>query len=136
MAGKPPSERDVQIGKNLRRLRKQAGMTQRDLGDLFEVSAAQAQKFETGKNRLSYERAQVFSAHIGVSVDKLYEGVAPDGSAGLGESPQKRYLAAEPFEPAVRALVGILMTFDGRTRAKIVVILQSIIANLDGGGKA
>lgn len=132
MAGKPPGERDIQIGKNLRRLRERAGLTQRDLGELFGVSAAQAQKFETGKNRLSYERAQVFGARVGVSTDELFTGVAPVEFAGFGEAGHLPYLANDPWTVAAEAVITAVRDLDEPARTRVVQTLRRITDGLGG----
>ncbi len=132
MAGKPPGERDIQIGSNLRRLRKRAGLTQRDLGELFGVSAAQAQKFEIGKNRLSYERAQIFGARVGIAPDELFAGVAPVAFAGLGEASHTPYIANDPWTVAADAVITAVRDLDEPARARVVQTLRRITDGLEG----
>lgn len=126
MAGKPPGESDVAIGNNLRRLRKRAKLTQRDLGDLFGVSAAQAQKFETGKNRLSYERALTFCARIGVPIDELFAGAALPSMGGFGEASQQRYLADDPWTSVADAVIAAARDLDEPARNRIAETCRRI----------
>jgi transcriptional regulator with XRE-family HTH domain len=126
MAGKPPGESDIAIGSNLRRLRKRAGLTQRDLGDLFGVSAAQAQKFETGKNRLSYERALTFCARLGIPVDELFAGAALPNLGGFGETAQHTYQASDPWTDVAEAVIAAARELDEPARSRIAEACRRI----------
>lgn len=47
---------DKVVGRNIRRLRRNCGMTQTELGDLIGIRFQQIQKYESGYNRMTAVR--------------------------------------------------------------------------------
>ena len=68
MSAKTPSHVDHQVGRRIRQARRDAKLTQEQLGNLIGLTFQQVQKYEKGVNRVSagtlYEIAQVFELPI------------------------------------------------------------------------
>ena len=68
MSAKTPSHVDHQVGRRIRQARRDAKLTQAQLGDLIGLTFQQVQKYEKGVNRVSagtlYEISKVFGLHI------------------------------------------------------------------------
>lgn len=72
-------EIDSYVGERLRQIRKQKGMTQEDLAAKLGISFQQIQKYENGKNRISYSKMVELSQFLKVSLDSFVAGYVPDG---------------------------------------------------------
>ncbi len=64
--------RDAEIGKRVRTLRLQRGMSQTELGDLLEITFQQVQKYENGSNRVSAGRLQRIAEILDVPITFFY----------------------------------------------------------------
>jgi transcriptional regulator with XRE-family HTH domain len=87
------------VGDKLRALRRNAGLSQRELARRLELSHQQIQKYERGDNALPLERIRPYAAALGVSPSSL-------------AFPEDNWMAAEymPCLPADR--VELLSLFD------------------------
>ena len=83
MSAKTPSHVDHQVGRRIRQARRDAKLTQGQLGDLIGLTFQQVQKYEKGVNRVSagtlYEISKVLGLHISwffdeEVVDKIGDG--------------------------------------------------------------
>ena len=71
-AGKRKStESDYAVGRKIRLLRRAAGLSLQDLGDLIGVSFVQFQRYETGASRIAASRLLAISTALGVRLDHL-----------------------------------------------------------------
>lgn len=75
MAGQKTDKRDVHVGQRIAEQRKQASLTQKDVAQIFGMSAAQLQKYEKGANRISAIHLELLSRLIGVPMDYFFEGI-------------------------------------------------------------
>ena len=66
---------DQEIGKRVRALRLQRGMTQVKLGSLLDVTFQQVQKYENGANRISAGRLQRIADIFEVPITFFYTGI-------------------------------------------------------------
>ena len=66
---------DVQIGKKIRELRKQRGISQEALSGALGVTFQQLQKYETGHNRISAGRLWLLCRELRVPIASMFEGV-------------------------------------------------------------
>lgn len=62
---------DEAVGHQLRHLRRSRGWTQTELGEKLGLSFQQVQKYESGVNRLSLQRACKMAAIFSVSLETL-----------------------------------------------------------------
>jgi transcriptional regulator with XRE-family HTH domain len=73
--------RDAAIGKRLRTLRLQRGLSQTELGSLINVTFQQVQKYEKGTNRISAGRLQRIAEVLSVPISFFF--------ASLDEAPKE-----------------------------------------------
>jgi transcriptional regulator with XRE-family HTH domain len=66
--------RDAEIGKRVRTLRLQRGLSQGELGGLISVTFQQVQKYEKGTNRISAGRLQRIAEVLSVPVSFFFDG--------------------------------------------------------------
>lgn len=100
MAGKPATSDDVQLGSRLRAARLAAGLTQRQAAAAISVSAAQLQKYEKGKNRISAIDLSVFCALVGRPMQAFFDAPARPAAAQaptISEARETLCAAAEAF---------------------------------------
>ena len=112
---------DRQIGQNLRRLRKTAGLSQTQLGEAIGVRFQQIQKYEAGANRITAARLKDIADALNVSVLALYGAV---GERDLA----KPVLLPPPdmsFEEA-QAYLTALAELSEKHRANIVDIVAAL----------
>jgi len=76
---------DRLIGKTLRSFRKEAGLTQKQLGDAVMMSFKQIRKYELGENRISASMLYALSKALDKSVDAFYQDILdPQGDTVKG----------------------------------------------------
>ena len=61
-----------EIGRNIRSIRKEKGISQRELGDLLRVSCQQIQKYEIGKDRISSSTLYMVSRVLNVPINTFF----------------------------------------------------------------
>jgi transcriptional regulator with XRE-family HTH domain len=70
---------DVEIGRKIRALRLQRGMSQSQLAEAIGLTFQQVQKYEKGANRVSAGRLQQIADVLGVPVTFFYSGMGARG---------------------------------------------------------
>jgi transcriptional regulator with XRE-family HTH domain len=70
--------RDVEIGKRMRALRLERGLSQTELGNLLGVTFQQIQKYEKGANRVAAGRLQRVAESLEVPITFFYAGSTTD----------------------------------------------------------
>lgn len=73
-------ETDVFIGRRLRKVRQERGLTQSDIGKILSVTFQQVQKYELGHNRLSCASAIELSNALGFNVTDIFPLPCPTPS--------------------------------------------------------
>ena len=63
------------IGENLRRLRKERGITQTELAHYLGITFQQVQKYETGGNRISADRLFLIRKLFECEYDEFFKGM-------------------------------------------------------------
>ncbi|MBI1253098.1 MAG: helix-turn-helix domain-containing protein [Hyphomonas sp.] len=86
-----PVEADMVVGANIRRLRRELGLTLQEFACRLDIRHQQLQKYETGSNRVSAGVLYVMARAFSVPVDALFEGV--DDTPGLDEPTKALKLA-------------------------------------------
>ena len=113
---------DREIGLNIRRLRRAAGLSQAELANSLGLSYQQVQKYETGANRISVSRLMQIADALKVDV-----GTFLNCDVLLEEAPH--------FGPHFTEITRLLEAFcgigkkDSRTR---VVALAELLAGIEG----
>jgi transcriptional regulator with XRE-family HTH domain len=72
MPRKTPDTRDVDVGRRVRALRLEKGMSQTDLGAELGITFQQIQKYEKGTNRIGAGRLQRISEVLEVPVSVFF----------------------------------------------------------------
>ena len=67
-----PTEIDKLVGRNVRRVRLERGLTLSDLGEQLGISHQQLQKYETGTNRLSAGMLCALAEVLEVRIESLF----------------------------------------------------------------
>ena len=63
------------IGENIKKARKRAGLTQKELGERMDISAAAVSAFEKDKTNIKYSTIERFAEALGISVFDLSDNV-------------------------------------------------------------
>ena len=79
MSSKQQDPLDVEVGRRVRALRLEKGMSQEKLGNQLARTFQQIQKYENGTNRIGAGRLQRIAQILGVSVSALYPDPVPAG---------------------------------------------------------
>ena len=85
---------DMLVGRNIRILRQDRGMSQTELGRKIDVTFQQVQKYENGTNRIGSGRLFKTASILGVPVTAFFEGATQIVSEDAGPSPVA--MLAEP----------------------------------------
>jgi DNA-binding transcriptional regulator YiaG len=72
------TEVDVFVGKQLKALRKNAGMSQTNLAEQVGVTFQQIQKYERGTNRIGASRLWAFCQVFSVNPNQFFQGLDTD----------------------------------------------------------
>ena len=67
---------EKEVGKRIRNLRKQKGMTQDELAAVFKTESSAISKIETGNRTISLDYVVEIAAYFEVSIDFLINGEA------------------------------------------------------------
>src|SRR3954470_23343037 len=79
---RPAGAEDVEIGRKIRALRLERGLSQSGLADGIDLTFQQVQKYEKGTNRVSALRLQRISGILNTSVMFFY--------GGMGAKPKRK----------------------------------------------
>jgi transcriptional regulator with XRE-family HTH domain len=115
---------DRHIGARLRQRRIMNGLTQQQIADLIGVAYQQAQKYETGRNRIAAGRLYVIAHVLGVDVGYFFEGF--EGELPSAFTPQQRVL----FE-----LARNFRNIRTRKHQEVICLLTRILANVENASK-
>ena len=75
-----PHPVDIHVGKNIRRLRREARLSQQTVAEAVGIKFQQIQKYETGANRVSASRLWEIARVLDVPVARFFEGYVPQTS--------------------------------------------------------
>ncbi|MGA2126714.1 MAG: helix-turn-helix transcriptional regulator [Xanthobacteraceae bacterium] len=78
--------RDAEIGRRIRALRLERGLSQTTLGSLLGVTFQQVQKYEKGANRVAAGRLQRVAESLKVPITFFYEGSTTGEDRGDADS--------------------------------------------------
>lgn len=67
-----PHPVDVYVGSVIRKLRRDAGMTQQQLAEMVGIKFQQIQKYETGANRVSASRLWEIARALDVPIERFF----------------------------------------------------------------
>jgi transcriptional regulator with XRE-family HTH domain len=82
MSTKTPHATDVIVGRNVRLIRTQRGVSQTELAKALSLTFQQVQKYEKGTNRISASKLYEIANYFGVGIATLFSGVEEPGNDG------------------------------------------------------
>lgn len=112
---------DAHVGRRLRMLRAQSGLTQATLGHKIGAIGRQVQKYEQGINRLTAGHIYAIAQTFGVSADALYIGFDPNSPYYFPHDPISSEVSA-----TLRHAAGIT---DQNTRDKLKKLFETLAAS-------
>ncbi|MEM7046480.1 MAG: helix-turn-helix transcriptional regulator [Pseudomonadota bacterium] len=77
VAADGPDPIDVHVGQNLRTRRKELGLSQERIAQVFGISFQQVQKYERGTNRICASKLYILSKVLEVPVSYFFEQAPP-----------------------------------------------------------
>jgi transcriptional regulator with XRE-family HTH domain len=118
---------DIEIGRKIRALRLERGLSQSGLAGGIDLTFQQVQKYEKGTNRVSAGRLQRIADMLNTPVTVFY--------AGMGAKPKKKGdrnagLAFVQTKSAVR-LLRAYADISSRTTKYALVVLAESLRNMD-----
>jgi transcriptional regulator with XRE-family HTH domain len=118
-----PSPVDIAVGCNVRLWRMTRGLSQAQLASRIGVTFQQAQKYETGANRIGTGRLVRIAAILGVPISALFAG-ADDGGPS-------RSLLALVFDPRSFRLARAFAAIEDKScRVSLVKMVEKIAASV------
>ena len=69
---------DIEIGKNLRRIRKQLKRSQKEIATILGITFQQIQKYENGRNRLSAGNLYILHKTLDIPLDDFFRNITPE----------------------------------------------------------
>jgi transcriptional regulator with XRE-family HTH domain len=120
---------DVEIGRKIRALRLQRGLSQSGLADGIGLTFQQVQKYEKGTNRVSAGRLQKIADMLNIPVTFFYAGM---GVQGKKRDPSATGLAFLQTKGAVR-LVRAYSEIPSRTTKYALVMLAEALRGREKG---
>lgn len=122
MGGKRRTAVDSVVGRNIRVLRLDRGLSQTELGRRIEVTFQQIQKYENGTNRVGSGRLFKIASVLGVPITALFEGADQAPSEGEGTSPVA--MLGEPY--ALRLVQAFCALENMELRRSIVQLAEQV----------
>jgi transcriptional regulator with XRE-family HTH domain len=116
--------RDVEIGKRIRALRLERGLSQTELGNLLGITFQQIQKYEKGANRVAAGRLERIAEALEVPITFFYSG--SDKRAKADEDSVDVGLSFLETAGAVRLVRAYSKIGDRRMRRALVELTERI----------
>ena len=114
---------DIEIGRKIRTLRLERGLSQSRLADGIGLSFQQLQKYESGANRVSAGRLQKIAVLLGVPVTVFYRVTGLRVKKNEGRDDAFVYLQARGAVRVARAYAGISSR---ATKNALVLLAESL----------
>jgi transcriptional regulator with XRE-family HTH domain len=119
---KRPSSRDREVGRRVRALRIQRGMSQTTLGDGLGLTFQQVQKYEKGTNRIGAGRLQQIAEILEVPVTVFFD---------ISNTPSKPLLELVNTAAALRLLQAYDRIESPAARSALVKLAESMAGATD-----
>ena len=114
---------DLEIGRKIRALRLQRGLSQSGLAEGIDLTFQQVQKYEKGANRVSAGRLQRIADQLDVPVTFFYSGM---GARSKKHDAQSTGLALVQTKGAIRLLRSYAEIPSRSTKYALVVLAESL----------
>lgn len=116
---------DMLVGRNIRILRQDRGMSQTELGRKIDVTFQQVQKYENGTNRVGSGRLFKIASILGVPITAFFEGASQAAQPDAGPSPVA--MLAEPY--VLRLLQAFCALDDMELRRSLVDLAEHVASD-------
>jgi transcriptional regulator with XRE-family HTH domain len=120
---------DVEIGRKIRALRLQRGLSQTDLADGIGLTFQQVQKYEKGTNRVSAGRLQKIAEMLDIPVTFFYGSAGETAKRDERKSEGLAYLQTKGAMRLMRAYEEI----SSRSTKNALVVLAESLRNKERG---
>jgi transcriptional regulator with XRE-family HTH domain len=118
---------DRHIGRQVRRLRRARGLTQKGLAEHLEISFQQVQKYETGANRISGSVLVKIARALDAPIVSLFDGLPdPQGERHGKANSGWRHAALSPVERD--ELLADLERMPAKMRRRLVILARALAA--------
>jgi transcriptional regulator with XRE-family HTH domain len=124
-----PGAEDIEIGRKIRALRLERGLSQTSLADGIGLTFQQVQKYEKGTNRVSAGRLQKIADLLKIPVTFFYGGSAARPKKGDMSDPALAFLQTKGAVRLMRAYSEI----SSRTTKYALLILAESLRNKERG---
>ena len=114
---------DVEIGRKIRALRLERGLSQSSLADGIDLTFQQVQKYEKGTNRVSAGRLQRIADLLNTPVTFFYAGM---GASSKKKDQRKSSLSLVQTKGAMRLLRAYADIGSRPTKYALVVLAESL----------
>ena len=114
---------DIEIGRKIRALRLERGLSQTSLAEGIGLTFQQVQKYEKGANRVSAGRLQRIADLLGIEVTVFYEGV---GTRARKRDAVDPMLAFVQTRGAVRLMRAYAEISSRTTKHALLVLAESL----------
>ena len=114
---------DVEIGRKIRALRLERGLSQSGLAEGIGLTFQQVQKYEKGANRVSAGRLQQIADMLNVPVMFFYSGM---GARGKKDGPPPSSLAFLQTKGALRLMRAYTEISSRATKYALVVLAEGL----------
>ncbi|HPD82456.1 MAG: helix-turn-helix domain-containing protein [Alphaproteobacteria bacterium] len=130
-------EIDGKIGERLKEIRKRKRLNQSEIADILDISFQQFQKYENGKNRISFASILELSDKLNMPLDYFTVGLEEQAAQGLSDN-QQEGLAEYPNKLDIPAketdeLLDLYYSLeDPKLRKNLLKFVKSMVENLKG----
>jgi transcriptional regulator with XRE-family HTH domain len=120
MAKRGPDPQDIEVGKRVRALRLERGMSQTNLANELGLTFQQVQKYEKGTNRIGAGRLHRIAEILGVPVSTLF------GSADGPHEPSSKLFEFIDTAAAMRIMRAFSRVSDPKVQQALTRLAEAI----------
>jgi transcriptional regulator with XRE-family HTH domain len=120
MAKRGPDPQDIEVGKRVRAMRLERGMSQTNLADKLGLTFQQVQKYEKGTNRIGAGRLHRIAEILGVPVATMF------GSEGGSNEPSTMLFEFIDTAASVRIMRAFSRVRDSKVQQALTRLTEAI----------
>lgn len=120
---KPTAQVYEHLGRNLRRLRTENGLTQADVARIINVSPQQYQKYEDAQSKCSLTYVIDLANHYGVHVNSILPVDAPSQ-----DTPPIEAQLPKEADLLARLVSSFVQISDGEERLRLVQLVEAMVS--------
>lgn len=83
-------EYNILLGKRLREIRIEMKLSQKDIGNILDVSFQQVQKYESGQNHLSCASAAALCEELAINIQDIFPAVSRKRRSRKDKAPKDK----------------------------------------------